>query len=124
MIAGEGPGNTQVVVGGTSYDATPVYFDPSFDFAVLRTTAPLGPVLTVSSSLVPNGTQAAILGYPEDGPLTEDPASVTEEVTAHDGRVRIGGEDLIPFAEEVDQVATRPAPGVDNAGAWRDAPSH
>ena len=28
------------------------------------------------------GTQAAILGYPEDGALTIDPASVTEEVTA------------------------------------------
>ena len=28
------------------------------------------------------GTQAAILGYPEDGGLSIDPAGVTEEVTA------------------------------------------
>jgi S1-C subfamily serine protease len=82
VIAGEGSGNTQVLVGGTAYGATPVYFDPSFDLAVLRTSAPLGPVLTISSSLVPNGTQAALLGYPEDGPLTVNPASVTEQVTA------------------------------------------
>jgi S1-C subfamily serine protease len=82
VIAGEGSGNTQVLVGGTAYGATPVYFDPSFDLAVLRTNAPLGPVLTISSSLVPNGTQAALLGYPEDGPLTVNPAGVTEEVTA------------------------------------------
>ena len=82
VIAGEGSGSTQVLVGGTSYGATPVYFDPSFDLAVLRTNAPLGPVLTLSASLVPNGSQAAILGYPEDGPLTIDPAGVTEEVTA------------------------------------------
>jgi S1-C subfamily serine protease len=82
VIAGEGSGSTQVLVGGTAYGATPVYFDPSFDLAVLRTNAPLGPVLTISSSLVPNGTQAALLGYPEDGPLTVNPASVTEEVTA------------------------------------------
>ena len=82
VIAGEGPGSTQVLVGGTSYGATPVYFDPSFDLAVLRTSAPLGPVLTISPNLASNGTQAAILGYPEDGPLTVNPASVTEEVTA------------------------------------------
>jgi S1-C subfamily serine protease len=82
VIAGESAGNTQVLVGGTPYGATPVFFDPSFDLAVLRTSAPLGPVLTISSSLVANGTQAALLGYPEDGPLTVDPAGVTEEVTA------------------------------------------
>lgn len=82
VIAGEGPGNTQVLVGGTAYGATAVYFDPSFDLAVLRTSAPLGPVLTISPSLVSDGTQAAILGYPEDGPLTTSPAGVTEEVTA------------------------------------------
>jgi S1-C subfamily serine protease len=82
VIAGEGSGSTQVLVGGTSYGATPVFFDPSFDLAVLRTSAPLGPALTISSSLVPNGTEAALLGYPEDGPLTVNPASVTEEVTA------------------------------------------
>jgi S1-C subfamily serine protease len=82
VIAGEGSGNTQVLVGGTAYGATPVYFDPSYDLAVLRTSAPLGPALTISSSLAPNGTQAALLGYPEDGPLTVNPASVTEQVTA------------------------------------------
>jgi S1-C subfamily serine protease len=82
VIAGEGSGNTQVLVGGNAYGATPVFFDPSFDLAVLRTNAPLGPVLTISSALVPNGTPAALLGYPEDGPLTVNPAAVTEEVTA------------------------------------------
>lgn len=82
VIAGESTGNTQVLVGGTAYNATPVYFDPSFDLAVLRTNAPLGPILTISSSLVPNGTQAALLGYPENGPLTLNPAGVTEQVTA------------------------------------------
>ena len=82
VIAGEGSGNTQVVVGDNSYAATAVFFDPSFDLAVLRTDAPLGPALTISPSLVARGTQAALLGYPEDGPLTIDPAGVTEEITA------------------------------------------
>jgi S1-C subfamily serine protease len=82
VVAGESLGNTQVLIGNTGYSATPVFFDPSFDLAVLRTTAPLGPALTIDPNLVSGGTQAAFLGYPEDGPLTILPASVTEEVTA------------------------------------------
>ena len=82
VVAGEPPGNTQVVVGGLSYGATAIFFDPSFDLAVLRTNAPLGPALTISPGLVNRGTQAALLGYPEDGPLAIDPAGVTEEITA------------------------------------------
>jgi S1-C subfamily serine protease len=82
VVAGEAAGNTQVVVGGNAYGATVVFFDPSFDLAVLRTVAPLGPALTISPNLVTQGTQAALLGYPEDGPLTIDPAGVTQEVTA------------------------------------------
>jgi S1-C subfamily serine protease len=82
VVAGEGNGSTQVIVGNNAYGATTVYFDPSFDLAVLRTDAPLGPVLAVSPSLVPQGTQAALLGYPENGSLSIGPAGVTQEVTA------------------------------------------
>jgi S1-C subfamily serine protease len=82
VVAGESAGNTDVLLGGTAYRATPVFFDPSFDLAVLRTDAPLGPALSISSGIVPRGTQAAILGYPEDGPLSVGPAGVTEEITA------------------------------------------
>lgn len=80
VVAGES--DTQVLVNGNAYKATTVLFDPSFDLAILRTKAPLGPVLTISPNIVNRGTQAAILGYPEDGPLTIDPAGVTEEITA------------------------------------------
>ena len=82
VIAGESNGNTQVVLGSSAYSATPVLFDPEFDLAVLRTDAPLGPALTISANLVPRGTQAAFLGYPEDRGLTIGAAGVTEEVTA------------------------------------------
>jgi S1-C subfamily serine protease len=80
VVAGET--DTQVLVNGNAYKATTVLFDPSFDLAILRTKAPLGPVLSISPNIVDRGTQAAILGYPEDGPLTIDPAGVTEEITA------------------------------------------
>ena len=96
VVAGESNGNTQVLLGNSAYNATPVLFDPDFDLAVLRTNAPLGPALTISSNLVPRGTQAALLGYPEDRGLSIGAAGVTEEVTAigkdiyNDGSVERG----------------------------------
>ncbi len=82
VVAGESNGNTQVVEGGNAYSASTVLFDPEFDLAILRTAAPLGPVLPISPDVVGRGTQGAILGYPEDGGLTKGPAGVTEEITA------------------------------------------
>ena len=96
VVAGEGSGDTQVLIGNSAYNATPVLFDPDFDLAVLRTDAPLGPALTISSNLVSRGTQAALLGYPEDRGLSIGAAGVTEEVTAigkdiyNDGSVQRG----------------------------------
>lgn len=80
VVAGERA--TQVVVGGVSYPATPVLVDPDLDVAVLRTDAPLGPVLRLDPSAVARGTQGAVLGYPEDGPLTAGPAGVAAAITA------------------------------------------
>lgn len=80
VVAGERA--TDVVVQGADYRATTVYFDPTFDLAVLRTTAPLGPPLAIDGAPVGSGTQGAVLGYPEDGPLTVTPAAVAQEITA------------------------------------------
>jgi S1-C subfamily serine protease len=80
VVAGES--DTQVVVGGTSYRGTVVLFDPSFDLAILRTSAPLGPALTLDPDEVARGTQAAILGYPENGPLTVGGAGISATITA------------------------------------------
>lgn len=80
VVAGERL--TQVVTGGNGYRATVVLYDPAFDLAVLRTGAPLGPPLTLSDQIVPRGTQGAVLGYPENGPLTVGPAGVTANVVA------------------------------------------
>ncbi|MGH8980348.1 MAG: trypsin-like peptidase domain-containing protein, partial [Acidimicrobiales bacterium] len=54
----------------------------TYDLAVLRTAAPLGPALTISTATAPAGTKAAVVGYPENGPLTVDPAAVAQELTA------------------------------------------
>ena len=80
VVAGEPA--TSVVVGGQQYPATVVYFNPTYDLAVLRTAAPLAASLTLDASTVPSGTQAAVVGYPEDGPLTAAPAAVAAQLTA------------------------------------------
>jgi S1-C subfamily serine protease len=80
VVAGER--STVVVVQGSEYPATTVYFDPTFDLAVLRTSAPLGPPLSIDGSTAASGTQGVVLGYPEDGPLTADPAAVAAQLTA------------------------------------------
>jgi S1-C subfamily serine protease len=80
VVAGES--STQVVVDGTSYRGTVVLFDPGFDLAIIRTSAPLGPILTLDPDDVARGTQAAILGYPEDGPLTIGGAGISAQFTA------------------------------------------
>ncbi len=80
VIAGER--GTQVFVDGVGYPATPVYFDPNYDLAVLRTDAPLGPSLPLDAGTAARGTQGAVVGYPEDGPLTAAPAGVAGTITA------------------------------------------
>jgi S1-C subfamily serine protease len=80
VVAGEPA--TSVVVDGQDYPATVVYFNPTYDLAVLRTTAPLAGSLTFDASTVPSGTQAAVVGYPEDGPLSVAPAAVAAQLTA------------------------------------------
>jgi S1-C subfamily serine protease len=80
VVAGEP--STQVVVGGNSYRGTVVLFDPKFDLAVLRTDAPLGPILSLDPNNVARGTPAAILGYPENGPLTVGGAGISSYITA------------------------------------------
>jgi S1-C subfamily serine protease len=71
-----------VLAPGSSYQATPVLFDPVLDLALLRT-RPLGlPVLTLDPGFVERGTPAVVLGYPEDGPLTLDKAGVQARYVA------------------------------------------
>jgi len=80
VVAGEP--STQVQVGGATYGATPVLFDPEFDLAVLRTSAPLGAPLRLDPGMVDRGTEGAVLGFPEDGPLRVGPAGVAASLTA------------------------------------------
>lgn len=106
VVAGER--DTVVEVGGTTppLRASVVLFDPRNDLAVLRVSGLDLPVLALARAPAA-GTAAAIIGYPEDGPLnfeagrigaTEPVATqdaygrgpVTRELTPIRGRVRSG----------------------------------
>jgi S1-C subfamily serine protease len=59
---------TVTTQGGTELDATPVYYAPEDDLALLRVGADL-PTLPISDQR-DSGADAAVLGYPENGPYS------------------------------------------------------
>jgi S1-C subfamily serine protease len=73
-----GVSSPKVEVGGHSYDATVVLFDPSVDIAVLYV-----PKLTAQPLALDQGgkadASAVVLGYPENGPFDAEPARIRSE---------------------------------------------
>jgi S1-C subfamily serine protease len=61
---------------GVELDATPIYYEPRQDLALLRVGAPLQPLPVSSQRRV--GEDAAVLGYPENGPYALEPARIGE----------------------------------------------
>jgi len=61
---------------GAELDATPIYYEPKQDLALLRIGAAL-PALPISAQRR-EGEDAAVLGYPENGPYTLEPARIGE----------------------------------------------
>jgi S1-C subfamily serine protease len=61
---------------GVELDATPVYYGPENDLALLRVGANL-PTLPISDQRQP-GAEGAVLGYPENGPYAVAPARLGE----------------------------------------------
>ncbi len=61
---------------GVELDATAVYYEPEDDLALLRVQSPL-PTLPITADR-PVGAEAAVLGYPENGPYTVTPARIGE----------------------------------------------
>jgi S1-C subfamily serine protease len=61
---------------GAELDATPIYYAPRQDLALLRVGAALPPLPITSERR--EGEDAAVLGYPENGPYVLEPARVGE----------------------------------------------
>ncbi len=67
---------TVTTATGEELEATPIYYSPREDLALLRVGAAI-PTLPISSRR-PTGTDAAVLGYPENGPYSLTPARLGE----------------------------------------------
>ena len=106
VVAGEGDTTVTPPGSGSQLDVTPVHYDPTNDLALLRVDGLPGAPLPFASQ-VRSGTGGAVLGYPENGPLTVTPARVggtgpvvtddaygngpiTRELTGLRGEVRSG----------------------------------
>jgi Trypsin-like peptidase domain/Colicin V production protein len=83
VVAGEDD-TTVTTQEGASLEATPVYYDPENDLALLRIDAGL-PLLPIAPR-PQSGDAGAILGFPENGPYSVAPARLgeTRETIAED----------------------------------------
>jgi uncharacterized membrane protein required for colicin V production len=105
------------VEGGDEVDATAVHFDPRNDLAVLEAPELRVPALELAPQ-APAGSEAAVIGYPENGPLSFVPARLgtTGTVTSEDSYGRGPVERLMtPFRAAV-RSGNSGGPVVDTAG--------
>lgn len=89
------------------HPATPVYFDPNFDLAVLQVPGLRERPLKLLATSVGRGTKAAVLGYPEGGPFQAVPAGVMSNIGQAVGR-DIYGQGLTTRAVYELQADVRP----------------
>jgi S1-C subfamily serine protease len=117
VIAGQDD-TTVTTVDGVELDTTPVFYDPSNDIAVLSVEGLRAPALPLAPD--PRaGTESAVLGYPENGPLTVSPARLGTTGTAlsEDSYGRGPVErSMTPFRAEV-RGGNSGGPVVDGDGA-------
>jgi S1-C subfamily serine protease len=83
VVAGATPDGIRVAsTDGRTWDAVPVFFDPSLDVALLRAKGLGLPALRFTNHDPDRGAIGAALGYPGGGPLTILPAAVAGRYAA------------------------------------------
>jgi S1-C subfamily serine protease len=115
VVAGED--DTSVTTqDGTSADATAVVYDPANDLAVLRVDLGAEPLPLAADPR--EGTNGAVLGYPENGPFTVSPARFggTSEVISQDAYGRGPIRRLIASLRGKVRSGNSGGPMVDGAG--------
>jgi S1-C subfamily serine protease len=75
VVAGETDTTVTPPDTGSAVDATAVHYDPTNDLAILRVGGLDEPPLSLAPEM-PVATPGAVIGYPENGPLTITPARV------------------------------------------------
>ncbi len=92
-----------VQVGTSVLSTKVVWFNPSYDIAILRVSGLDEPVLKLYPGTVGRGTQAAVLGFPEGGPFTVDGAGVMSMFEA-EGRDIYGKSLTVRNVYEIDAL--------------------
>ena len=88
VVAGEDD-TTVTLESGAELDATVVHYDPHNDLAILAVPGlDLTPLDLVEQPR--RGTDGAVIGYPENGPLTVVPARIGTHGTRHEHRTHTG----------------------------------
>lgn len=77
-----GVAKPKVIDANGRHSTTVIWFNPDLDLAILRTTNLAGLPLPLVEQTVPDGTQAAVLGYPGGGTFHADPAATIDAFTA------------------------------------------
>lgn len=77
-----GISDPMVMDANGTHHATPIWFDPDLDFAVLRVSNLAGRPLAFNVNTVGRGTPAGVLGYPGGGSFQADRAAILDEFTA------------------------------------------
>lgn len=72
----------QVLDRNGNHAATPIWFDPNLDLAILRVSNLAGGPLSLRSDSAGRGTEGGVLGYPGGGPFHAGTAAVLEKFTA------------------------------------------
>ena len=72
----------EVIDANGTHPATPIWFDPDLDFAILRVSHLAGRPLHFNTESAKRGTPAGVLGYPGGGAFEADAAAILDEFTA------------------------------------------
>lgn len=75
--------NPVIIDTNGEHQATPIWFDPNLDFAVLRVNDLAGGTLSINKSHIAKGTASAVLGYPGNGGFSAQPAAIMDEFIAN-----------------------------------------
>jgi S1-C subfamily serine protease len=71
-----------IATDGNTYNATPIYFNPNLDMALLRVEGLSVPALPITADIIPNGSSVAVMGHPGGGPLTISSGVILENIQA------------------------------------------
>ena len=81
VVAGQDDTTVQLGGEGDRLDAEAIWFDARNDLAILRVPGAAGAPRLALRTDAPEGTSAAILGFPEDGPYDVEPGRLGETQT-------------------------------------------